>query len=63
VPSLNEPVAVNCWLWSTAMLALPGDIVMESSVALVTAREPVPTTPAKRALIDAFPGPMPVANP
>ncbi len=63
VPSLNEPVAVNCSLPPTAMLALPGDIVMESSVALVTARDPVPTTPANRAVIDAFPGLTPVASP
>ena len=63
VPSLNEPVALNCSLSFTAMLALLGDIVMESSVALVTDREPVPTTPAKSAVINAFPGLMPVASP
>ena len=63
VPSLNEPLAVNCSPSPAAMLALPGDIVIESSVASVTTSELVPTTPAKRALMDAFPGVIPVANP
>lgn len=63
LPSLNFPVAVNCCELPSAMLAAPGEIVMEVSVAFVTCSDAVPTTPAKTAVTVAVPAATPVARP
>jgi hypothetical protein len=62
-PSLNVPVAVNCWDEFTGIDALPGVTAMEVNVALVTVRLAVPTCPAKSAEIVVVPACTPVAEP
>jgi hypothetical protein len=50
-PSLNWPVAVNCWVPPTAMPGLLGVTVMDVSVAPVVFTVDVPTKPPKTAVI------------
>lgn len=61
--SLNVPVAVNCFVVSTAMLELAGVTAMETRVAAETVSDDVPLTDPDVAVIVAVPVPTPVATP
>lgn len=54
-PSLNVPVAVNCWNPPTGKVGRYGEIVMELSVAEVTCREAVAFMPLKLAEMVVLP--------
>src|ERR1700751_2689408 len=62
-PSLNWPVAVNCWVPPTAISVLLGVTVMDASVAPVVFTVDVPTTPLKTAVTVAAPEATPVTVP
>lgn len=61
--SLKVPVAVNCRVVPTAMLALAGVTAIETRLAAVTVSDAVPVTDPELALIVAVPVPTLVARP
>lgn len=61
--SLNVPVAVNCLVVPTAMLAFAGVTASDTNVAPVTVRDAVPFTPPLVAVIVVVPVPTLVTNP
>ena len=66
VESEYVPVAVNCWVPFTAMLAVAGVTAIEdnvAAVAAVTVRVLVPVLPLKAAVMVAVPAALAVARP
>jgi hypothetical protein len=63
VPSLNVPVAVNCWVAPLAIDGFAGVTAIDCSVAAVTVRTVEPLIPPDVALIVEVPTPAPVARP
>jgi hypothetical protein len=63
VESEYVPVAVNCWVFPAAMLAVAGVTAMEDMVAAVTVRVAVPDLPLKVAVMVAEPAALAVARP
>jgi hypothetical protein len=63
LPSLNVPVAVNCWLVPRAIEGLLGFTVIEVRTAAVTVRLSVPVTDPYWADMVTVPGTRPVPNP
>ena len=63
VPSLNEPVAVNCRNNPTTRVGFAGVTVMETTVALVTVRAAEARMVPEAAVITVFPGATPEAMP
>ena len=61
--SLKVPVAVNCLVVPTAMLALAGVTAIETRAAAVTVSDAVPLIPAEVAVTVAVPVPVLLANP
>src|SRR5271167_5249790 len=62
-PSLNVPVAVNCWVAPLVIEGFAGVTVMDCSVAAVTVRTVEPLIAPDVALIVEVPTPAPVASP
>lgn len=63
VPSLNVPVAVNCWVPPTASVGAKGVIAIETNVPVPTVRVVVPLTPELEAVIVTTPLFFPSARP
>ena len=63
LPSVNEPVAVNCWVVPSAMEALAGATVIETRAAAVTVSVVEPVMLPEVALIVAVPVPALVTRP
>ena len=61
--SLNDPVAVNCFVVPTAMLEFAGTTAIDTRDALVTVREALPEIEPEAALIVELPTPTPVTSP
>ena len=59
LPSLNVPVAVNCFVVPTAMLELMGVTAMDTNVAPDTVSDAVPLTDPDVAVMVAVPVPTP----
>src|SRR5271163_1264337 len=62
-PSLNVPVAVNCWVAPLVIEGFAGVTAMDCSVAAVTVRTVEPLIAPDVALIVEVPTPAPVASP
>ena len=62
-PSEKVPVAINCWVVSTAMLGFAGVTAIETKTALVTIKVVLPDTAPKVALMLVLPGATEVAKP
>jgi hypothetical protein len=64
LPSLKDPVAVNCWLFPEVIVALAGVTAIAVRLALVTVKVIVPAgTEPNTALIVALPGATPRTTP
>jgi hypothetical protein len=63
LPSVNVPVAVNCWVVPSAIEELAGDIEMDARAAALTVSVVVPTMLFEVALIVVVPVPWLVARP
>ena len=63
VPSVKVPVAVNCWVVPTGVVAVGGLIAIETSAAAVTVRSVEPLTVPEVAVIVAVPIPALCARP
>src|SRR5277367_3847196 len=63
VPSLNVPVAVNCWVAPLVIEGFAGVTAIDCSVAAVTVRTVAPLIAPDVALIVEVPTPAPVARP
>jgi hypothetical protein len=63
VPSLNVPVAVNCWVVPRGTAGIAGVTAIETNAALVTVIVVEPVIEPKLAVIVAVPTPVPVAKP
>jgi hypothetical protein len=63
VPSLNVPVAVNCWVAPLAIEGFAGVTAIDCNVAAVTVRTVEPLIAPDVALIVEVPTPAPVARP
>ena len=63
VPSEYVPVAVNCWMVPTTLLAVAGVTAIEDRVAAVTVRVAVPWILPEVALMVTFPAALAVARP
>src|SRR5438046_10244946 len=55
VPSMKEPVAVNCCVLPTVTLGLAGEIASETNVPVPTVNVAVPSRPEAVAEIDTVP--------
>jgi hypothetical protein len=63
LPSVNVPVAVNCWPAPSGMEGFDGATASEASTAAVTVRLVEPLTEPEVAVIVRVPFPLPVARP
>ncbi len=63
LPSVNVPVAVNCWFVPRAIEGDGGVTAIETSAAVVTVRTVVPLTAPEVALMLLVPVATPLANP
>jgi hypothetical protein len=63
VPSLNDPVAVNCCVLPRVTVGFSGVTAMELSVPVPTVRVVVPVTPAALAETVTLPPFLPCAKP
>lgn len=63
LPSLNAPVAVNCWVVPSAIEAVPGVTVIETRAAGVIVRFALPLIALEVAVTSAVPSPVLVASP
>lgn len=63
LPSVNVPVAVNCWVVPSATDAFAGEMTRELRAAAVTVRVLAPVTDADAAAITVCPVPMLLASP
>src|SRR5258708_35841374 len=63
LPSLKEPVAVNCWVCPGVIEAVPGVTVIDTNTGAVTVRVADPETPFRVALMFENPAATVVANP
>ncbi len=63
LPSLKVPMAANCWVVPAAMLAVAGDMAIETSTGELTVSTAEPWTVPEVAVILADPMPTPAARP
>lgn len=63
VPSVNVPVAVNCWWSPSAMVVFPGETTIVFSTAGVTLRGAFPEIPPELAVMVALPTAIAFARP
>ncbi len=63
MPSLNVPVAPNCFLWPNVIVGLGGLIAIAVKVASVTVNDATPICPPRVAVTVEVPGELPDATP
>lgn len=63
LPSLNVPVAVNCWVVPALAVGVPGVMAIEASVPVPIVRLVVPLTPEEEAVMVTVPLFLPCAMP
>jgi hypothetical protein len=63
VPSVNVPVAVNCWVVPRGILGIAGVTAIETSAAGVTFNEVEPAIEPDTAVTLVLPTPAPVTTP